>query len=385
MNKKYKLGIIGFGGFGKFLYQAWSTLDSIEIAAVADLIHQETNIPTIKFYEKWEDLLANDEIEIVSIATPPSTHAEIACAAMKSGKNVIIEKPLALSVEDARKIISTRDETNVKATVDYMMRFNPIVEVLAGWKENRPFGKLNRVVVENYAQDEALPQDHWFWDRSLSGGILVEHGVHFFDLINFISGSEVKKVQGWQSERNEHMVDKVFANLEYENGLLASFYHSFSRPGIFEDTSIRLSYDLAQIELNGWIPLRGEVTALLNDNTFEDLKKLPGIRITEKQPIENIKDDSRPEGWGDINIGKKKGVVQSGGIEYRVEFLVSALFELDKNKSEIYKDSLRELIADFISVIEGDDKNKTLSLEDGLKSLETAILASSPFPPHIDL
>ena len=385
MNKKYKLGIIGFGGFGKFLYQAWSTLDSIEIAAVADLIHQETNIPTIKFYEKWEDLLANDEIEIVSIATPPSTHAEIACAAMKSGKNVIIEKPLALSVEDARKIISTRDETNVKATVDYMMRFNPIVEVLAGWKENRPFGKLNRVVVENYAQDEALPQDHWFWDRSLSGGILVEHGVHFFDLINFISGSEVKKVQGWQSERNEHMVDKVFANLEYENGLLASFYHSFSRPGIFEDTSIRLSYDLAQIELNGWIPLRGEVTALLNDNTFEDLKKLPGIRITEKQPIENIKDDSRPEGWGDINIGKEKGVVQSGGIEYRVEFLVSALFELDKNKSEIYKDSLRELIADFISVIEGDDKNKTLSLEDGLKSLETAILASSPFPPHIDL
>ena len=385
MNKKYKLGIIGFGGFGKFLYQAWSTLDSIEIAAVADLIHQETNIPTIKFYEKWEDLLANDEIEIVSIATPPSTHAEIACAAMKSGKNVIIEKPLALSVEDARKIISTRDETNVKATVDYMMRFNPIVEVLAGWKENRPFGKLNRVVVENYAQDEALPQDHWFWDRSLSGGILVEHGVHFFDLINFISGSEVKKVQGWQSERNEHMVDKVFANLEYENGLLASFYHSFSRPGIFEDTSIRLSYDLAQIELNGWIPLRGEVTALLNDNTFEDLKKLPGIRITEKQPIENIKDDSRPEGWRDINIGKKKGVVQSGGIEYRVEFLVSALFELDKNKSEIYKDSLRELIADFISVIEGDDKNKTLSLEDGLKSLETAILASSPFPPHIDL
>ncbi len=385
MKKKYKLGIIGFGGFGKFLYQAWSTLDTIEITAVADLIHKESDDPAIKFYGKWEELLANDEVDIVSIATPPSTHAEIACEVMKAGKNVIIEKPLALSMEDARKIISTRDETNVQATVDYMMRFNPVVEVLAGWKENRPFGKLNRVVVENYAQDEALPQDHWFWDKSVSGGILVEHGVHFFDLINFISGSEVKKVQGWESERNEHMVDKVFANVEYENGLLASFYHSFSRPGIFEDTSIRLSYDLAQIEINGWIPITGKITALLNENTLIDLNKLPGIKISEKQPIENIRDDSRPEGWGDINIEKQKGVVQSGGSEYKVDFLVRAVFEINKKKSEIYKDSLRALITDFISVIEGNDKNKTLLLEDGLKSLETAILASSPFPPHIDL
>ena len=382
MKKKYKLGIIGFGGFGKFLYQAWSTLDSIEVVAVADLIHQELNNPVIKFYENWEELLANDEVDIVSIATPPSTHAEIACAAMKSGKDVVIEKPLAISVEDARKIISVRDETKANATVDYMMRFNPIFEVLAGWKENRPFGNLNRVVVENYAQDEALPRDHWFWDKSLSGGILVEHGVHFFDLINFISGGKVRNVQGWQSKRNENMVDRVFANVEYENGLLASFYHSFSRPGIFEETSIRLSYDLAQIEINGWIPLRGGITALLNDNTFEDMKKLPGINIKEKQPIENIKDDSRPEGWGDIHIDKKKGVVQSGGSEYRVEFLVRAAFELDKNKSAVYKDSLRELMTCFISVIEGNNKIKTVSLEDGLKSLETAFLASSPFTSH---
>ena len=266
-----------------------------------------------------------------------------------------------------------------------MMRFNPIFEVLAGWRENRPFGKLNRVVVENYAQDEALPREHWFWDKSVSGGILVEHGVHFFDLINFISGSEVKTVQGWQSERKEHIVDRVFANVEYENGLLATFYHSFSRPGIFEDTSIRLSYDLAQIEINGWIPLRGKITALLNDNRFEDLKKLPGINIREKQPIENIKDDSRPEGWGDIKIDGKIGVVQSGGSEYRVDFLVRAVFKLDKGKSEVYNSSLRGLMTCFISVIEGNDVIETVSLEDGLKSLETAILASSSFTPHIDL
>ena len=379
MKKKYKLGIIGFGGFGKFLYQAWSTLDIIEIAAVADLIHQEPEIPTIKFYEKWEELLASEEIEIVSIAAPPSTHAEIACAAMKAGKHVIIEKPLALSVKDARKIISTRDETNVKATVDLMMRFNPIVEVLAGWKGRNPFGKLNRATVENYAQNETLPRDHWFWDKSLSGGILVEHGVHFFDLINFVSGNDIKNVRGWQSERNEKIVDKVFANVEYENGLLASFYHSFSRPGIFEDTSIKLSYDLAQIEIYGWIPLRGKISALVNDNRLKDLVKLPGIKISEKCPIEDVTDESRPEGWGNINSYNKNGIVQSGGIEYQADSLVRAVFELDKNKSEIYKDSLRGLLTGFISVIEGDDKIQSVSLEEALISLETAIIASSPF------
>lgn len=385
MNKKYKLGIIGYGGFGKFLYQAWSTLDSIRIVAVSDLIHQELIDSEIRFYDKWEELLSNDEIEIVSIATPPSTHIGIACAAMKAGKNVIIEKPLALTVEDARKIISTRDETNVKAIVDHMMRFNPLIKILASWNVNSPFGKLNRVAVENYAQDETLPQEHWFWDKSISGGILVEHGVHFFDLINFISGSEEINVQGWQSGQNEHMIDKVFANVEYGNGLLASFYHSFSRPGIFEETSIRFSYDLAQIELNGWIPLKGKITALLNDFTFENLKKLPGLKISEKRMINEITDESRPEGWGVLNIDKKRGVVRSGGAEYNVDYLVKATFELDKTKSEVYKDCLRGLITDFISVIEGNDNINTLLLEDGLKSLKTAILATSTFTPQIDV
>ncbi len=277
MKNKHNLGIIGFGGFGKFLYQAWSTLDGVEIVSVADSRLQALPSPKLQFYDNWRDLITNEKIDIIAIATPPSTHAEIACAAMKAGKHVIIEKPIALSVEDARRIISIRDKTQLRATVDYMLRFNAIVKVLTGWKKSLPFGQLRRIVVENYAQDESLDTEHWFWDKRISGGIFVEHGVHFFDLINHISGSKPENVTGISTNRNSKQSDRVLANVKYRNGMLATYYHSFARPGIFEDTSIRFIYDLAQIEIEGWIPLSGKVKALVNDDSMGELSQLHNI------------------------------------------------------------------------------------------------------------
>ena len=202
MKNKYKLGIIGFGGFGNFLYNSWSALDEVEIVSIADVRTPILPSFNIRLYENWRHLISDEKIDIVAIATPPSSHAEIACEAMEAGKHVIIEKPIALSVDDARKIIAMRDKTNMRATVDYMMRFNPIVNVLAEWNKSLPFGELRRVVVENYAQDESLNAEHWFWETKISGGIFVEHGTHFFDLINFISGSEPILITGTGASRN---------------------------------------------------------------------------------------------------------------------------------------------------------------------------------------
>jgi predicted dehydrogenase len=250
--KTYKIGIIGYGGFGKFLHHWWSQLENVEVVAIADSgKHSHTNVESIKLYHNWKDLISDAEIDIVSIVTPPSLHAEMACAAMKSGKHVLLEKPAAITKEDALKILETQKETGMIITVNHMIRYNPIIQSLIQLGHSGSLGRLRHVVVNNYAQDAALPSDHWFWKEEVSGGIFIEHGVHFFDIVNAISGQKFSKVYGVSNHRNEIQRDRVSAMVLYNEGLIASYYHAFSGPGFFEQTTISLAYDLARIKVEG--------------------------------------------------------------------------------------------------------------------------------------
>jgi predicted dehydrogenase len=372
------MGIVGYGGFGQFLHRTWKTLDKVSIIAVADLNPPESLDAGISYHSDWRNLITNPTINIVSIATPPSTHSEIACAAMEAGKHVLIEKPLATRRDDAQRILSVRDRTRQIAGVNFMLRFHPLTQLIRSWCRSNSFGKLRRVVVENYAQDQSLPADHWFWNTDLSGGILVEHGVHFFDLVNDWAGVKVKEVQGLSFARNSEQQDRAVATVMYENGLIATHYHSFSRPGSFEDTSIRVVFDLAQLELQGWIPLSGGVTALVNAETEKELTKLPNLVIEDQTSIREAKDVSRPEGWGSRpdRDSAVDGVVRSGGAWYEIDHIVMGTFSMQKTKGGVYEDCLRSLLSDIIDAVTTPGHCLLVPLECGLESLELALMAS---------
>jgi predicted dehydrogenase len=372
------LGIIGYGGFGQFLHHAWKTLDEVNIIAVADLNQPETLDMDIQFYSNWRDLLTNPKIDTVSIVTPPSTHAEIACAAMEAGKHVLIEKPIATHRDDAQQILAVRDRTKRVAGVDFMLRFHPFVRLIRAWCQSKCFGTLRRVVVENYAQDESLPADHWFWNKDVSGGILVEHGVHFIDLVNNWADAKVKNVQGSSRKRNPQQEDTVLATVVYENGLIATHYHAFSRPGFFEKTTIRAVFDLAEIELEGWIPLHGWIRVLVNPETEKELTKLPNLLITQQTDIHEIQDVSRPKGWGlqKDQHSNVEGIFYSSGIAYDVKDMVVGKFSMPKTKDEVYKDCLRDMLSDFIKAITTTGYESCVPLEHGLEALEIALSAS---------
>lgn len=374
MKKKYKIGILGYGGFGQFLHHHWDQLDNVEVVAVSDtrLVSGKHRLPN---YPDWNKLLAVPEIDIISIATPPYLHAEAACVAMEQGKHVLIEKPMALSLKDARKIIQARNSSGCVATVNYMMRFNEVVIALKKFEEEQTFGQLRHVAVQNLAQDSSLNEDHWFWDKSRSGGIFLEHAVHFFDLVYFISGKKYKDVNGLSSHRNLIQEDQVFASVQHENDLVSTHYHIFSRPGVFEDTSIRLVYDLAQIEIHGWIPLSGSIKALVNDVTKQSLEKLPGFVLVKKVPVEGLEDQSRPEGWGAHDFSD--GEIRSRGHRYQVDEMIEGTFCIDKTKSEVYGNGVQNVLLDMIKKIEKPDYNMSISLEEGMESLEIAIAADN--------
>jgi predicted dehydrogenase len=373
--KKYRIGIIGYGGFGKFLHHWWDKLDNVEIVAISDYKLNGDDFENCKFYKSWKELINADEIDIVSIVTPPAFHVEMACATMRANKHVLLEKPIAITNEGAQEILQVQKETGKIIVVDHMLRYNPIVKAFAQISKNGSFGKLRHVVISNYAQDSSLSQDHWFWDKKLSGGIFVEHGVHFIDIVNALTTQKYKQVFGCSHNRNEKQQDQVSAMVLYNGGLIASHYHSFSSPGFFEQTTIRLKYDLAKIEIEGWIPMKGTIQALINESTKDQLNVIPGWKMDNLDSINNLEDISRPEGWGDSSTTAATKTY-CGGIGYDVGERASGTFEIPKTKAQVYGECLQSILLDLVAKIEDKDHVLRVSIEDAQESLKIAILAS---------
>lgn len=359
--KKYRVGIIGYGGFGKFLHQWWEKMDQVRVVAIADSKVELHEVASCQVYRHWEELLASDQVDIVSIVTPPSVHAEIAIAAMLAGKHVMLEKPVAISLEQADAILKTQQQTGMRIMVNHMLRYNPILREMAKLSLGGSLGKLRQAEVSNYAQDSSLPADHWFWNRDFSGGIMVEHGVHFFDVINSLTTQKVQRVTGLSSFRNPAQQDQVSATVQYDGGLIAQHYHSFSGPGFFEQTTIRLHFDLARVEINGWIPMSGSLTALVEGASGELLDALPGWELADVQA------------FGDADREER---IFAGGIGYSVDHIITGRFKLPTAKSEIYGKCVQDILADLICLIEDPGHRPQVTVQDAVASLAIALQAS---------
>jgi len=368
--KRFRIGIIGYGGFGRFLHQAWKDSPELEVTAIAD--HRASalvDLAGVRTCADWRELLHLPDVDAVAIVTEPSMHEEMATELIRAGKPVLIEKPLAQDSASARRILSLRDEMGGIAAADLIMRFNPLLRDLRQLTAEGIFGTLRRVDVENYAQDESLPS--WFWDKERSGGILVEHAVHFIDLVHFLQPGRVIAVNGMTHHRNAEQEDQVMANILYAGGLMATHYHSFARPGFFENTRIRLAYDLADIDLEGWIPLAGKISVLTNPERRARLESFPWFVAGCVTPVDRVADDSRPEGWGaqEGNGVSTRRQVRSGGVAYEVAALTQGEIDLGRTKLDVYAECVRESMLDLCRRIDSPDHILAAPLEAAYEGL----------------
>jgi len=381
----FNIAIIGYGGFGKFLHQYWRQLDNVRVVAVADQNADKMHgLDAVKTFTKWQDILHEKDVDLVAIVTEPASHEMIATACMEAGKHILIEKPLAITLSDAQKIIRVRDTTKTVAAIDFIMRFNPLLQEIQSLTQLGIFGKLRRVDVENYAQDQQLSPEHWFWDPDRSGGILIEHAVHFIDLVHYVYPTQVIAVNGMKHNRNPHQEDQIMANVLYEGGLIATHYHSFARPGFFETTTIKLAYDLADIELYGWIPLTADINVLVNAKTKRTLLDTHFFELVNSVSIEDAPDESRPEGWGlsenshsGRRISHPSGQhIRSGGIRYEADEVLSGQFQIGQSKKEVYAVCVQSSLLDVLKKIDNPAHQLTAPLEAGFTSLEVAVRAT---------
>lgn len=356
MSNKIKIGIIGFGGFGNFIFKALAHSDQFLITAIADQFLKEEEIPAeVEFHREWNELLKRKGIDAVVISTPPSSHAEITIASLKEGKHVMTEKPLAITTESGKKVKEAALSYNRIVMVDFLQRFNPILEILQKLHQQNMFGDFERFYVENYAQDETLPPSHWFWDQNISGGILIEHAVHFIDIVHWFQSDEIEHISGFCNQRNATQSDRINANVHYKGGLMASHYHSFTRPDIFERTNMKFVFNTAQFDINGWIPESGTFTLLGNDRTLDKLRELPNMVLLEKSEIANKK---------------------VRGHEFDYTHLMTGTFASSQPKQELYALAVKNIFHDFFLNIKNKNHNPRVTLDDAIKAVKVAEIAT---------
>jgi predicted dehydrogenase len=313
-----------------------------------------------------DQLLEDQRVAVVAVATPPAGHAGPALAALRAGRHVFCEKPLATRLEDATELLAASTRPGApRLTVDYVLRRNPLYALL-GRLQRTVLPPPRRFAVENLASDERLGPDHWFWDREVSGGIAVEHGVHFFDAAAWLLGSQPERVQALEAARPDGRVDTVLVAASHPGGATASYAHSFARPDRSESQWTTLDWgEVASGRLYGWIPVELELDVRTDGPGLAAVQAL----TTDQQAALAVP-GYRPSGAERITLE-----LASRGQPGRWDLRLRATLGGQATKHRVYRESVRAGLADLLTAATTGTP-PAVTPADAWTSLATALAAS---------
>lgn len=208
-----------------------ATNNHLEIVALCDIDKAQMEDKILKFnldkeipqYADYKSMLAEQKPELVAIATESGKHAQIALDCIEAGCNVIIEKPIALSLEDADQIIEKAKEKNVKVCACHQNRFNKSIQKIREAVEKKRFGKLLYGTAHiRWARDyEYYARAKWRGTWEQDGGALMNQCIHDIDLLRWMMGDEIEEVVG-MTDRLKHdyieAEDLGIALIRFKNG-----------------------------------------------------------------------------------------------------------------------------------------------------------------------
>lgn len=220
---------IGFIGTGSF---AQNTLLPVvgkfkDLIAVADVKGNIARNVADKYRFQYcsgnaDDVINDEKINTVFIATPHNLHTEYVLKAIRNNKNVYVEKPLCLKLEELEEIKEEYDKRNVHLMVGFNRRFSPHVQRL-----KQLFSINGHKGITYRINAGIVPSDHWIHDKEIGGGRIIGEVCHFIDLAMFIADSRIIQISAIGMDDVTNLEDSLVINLGFENGSIASIsYYS---------------------------------------------------------------------------------------------------------------------------------------------------------------
>lgn len=205
--------------------------NKLNIVAICDIVTDNMidkkvkfELPdSVKMYTDYKEMLQQEKIELVAIATESGKHAQIALDCIDAGCNVIIEKPIALSLADADRIIEKSEEKGVKVCACHQNRFNKSIQKIRDAVDKKRFGKMfyGTAHIRWCRDHEYYDRANWRGTWEQDGGALMNQCIHNIDLLRWMMGDEIDEVVGMTDRLHHDYIeaeDLGIALIKFKNG-----------------------------------------------------------------------------------------------------------------------------------------------------------------------
>lgn len=249
------IGIIGYAGAASRLHLPVLTrLPGVRVTAVAGTTEATLQAMADRYripcrYLDYHDLLRDSSVDAVAVCVPPALHEVIGLAALDANKHLFMEKPLALSLGQCSRLVQAAESTQVTTMVGFHLRWHRLVQEAQKQIASGRLGKielLRTVFTSGILRRANVPA--WRQRRESGGGVLIESGVHYYDLWRFFTGSRVAEVQVVnRSEQHNDITAAVIARLENDIVATAGFCQ-----GTVDDLEIDIYGSAGRLRISGY-------------------------------------------------------------------------------------------------------------------------------------
>ncbi len=249
---KKNLAIVGYGGMGAWHATYAKKSDVINLAGVYDIDDARQALAEeegIHAYKSLDDLLADENVDIVTIAVPNDSHLDLVVKSLKAGKHVVCEKPVAMSSEDLQMMIDTAKSTGSLFTVHQNRRWDGDYLSIKNLVESGEIGTPFRIESRVHGS-RGIPGD-WRAEKEHGGGMMLDWGVHLIDQLLLIYTQPIKTVQCQVTNiTNGEVDDGFYLTLIFEDGRQAYIevgtYNFISLPRFY------MKADEGTAQVPGW-------------------------------------------------------------------------------------------------------------------------------------
>lgn len=241
-NVPVKFGLVGFGAWGKMHAQSIAMNPEAKLAAIAapsasSRAEARQLYPDAQVFASHDEMLGQTSLDFIDIVTPSNTHREMACAAFARGLHVLLEKPMAINIEDCHAIIAAGKVAGKALAVGHELRLSSQWGEIRQIIERGTIGRPHYVLVELSRKPYRLGAGGWRYDPARVGSWVLEEPIHFFDLARWYlkeSGdpTQLYAVANSIDPNRPGLFDNFSATMRYANGsyavvsqTLAAFEH----------------------------------------------------------------------------------------------------------------------------------------------------------------
>lgn len=258
---KAVVGFIGAGNYASRMLipafkNAGATLHSISSAGGTSAVVHGRRTGFAHATSDTDGLIENSEINTVAIVTRHNSHARFAAQALRAGKHVFVEKPLALTHEELKDVEAAHADSGKHLLVGFNRRFSPQVQtmkrLLAAVKAPKSF-----VMVMNAGD---IPVDHWTQDPAVGGGRIVGEACHYIDLMRFLAGAPIASVQARRMGDTSAVAvteDKASITLGFEDGSFGTIHYLANGGASFAKERVEVFTAGRTLQLDNFLKLRG--------------------------------------------------------------------------------------------------------------------------------